>query len=45
MSQLFTSGGQSTRASVSNLVAIDYAQQKTNAMLILSMGKLKHYKE
>ena len=45
MSQLFTSGGQSTRASVSNLVAIDYAQQKTNVMLILSMGKLKHYKE
>ena len=44
MSQLFTSGSQSTRASASNLVAIDYAQQKTNAMPILSMGKLKHYK-
>ena len=42
MSQLFTSGGQSTGASASNLVAIDYTQQKTNAMLILSMGKLKH---
>ena len=42
MSQLFTSGSQSTGASASNLVAIDYTQQKTNAMLILSMGKLKH---